>query len=114
MVRDGLADNHPSILRVAPNGDVWVGFDCPGISRYNGKKWKSFYDKGAPNESTVSMLITQDGTLWVAAQDETLCRYDGKHWATATCTHSIQDMVEDQEGRVWMVVGNSVVVASLK
>jgi ligand-binding sensor domain-containing protein len=91
-----------------------VGFDSPGISRYDGKKWKSFYDQGAPNERTVCMLITQDGTLWVAAQDETLCRYDGKHWATATCTHLIQDMVEDQAGRIWMAVGNAVVVASLK
>lgn len=114
MVRDGLADNHPRVLRIAPNGDVWVGFNCPGMSRYNGKKWKSFYDKGAPNEGTSSMLITRDGTVWIGTWDETLSRYDGKRWATATCTHSIQDMFEDQDGRIWMAVGNSVVVASLR
>ena len=114
MVPDGLADNHARVLRIAPNGDVWVGFYSPGISRYNGRKWKRFYGKGAPNEETASMLITRDGTLWVTTWDETLSRYDGKRWATATCTHSIRDMFEDREGRIWLAAENSVVVTSLK
>lgn len=110
IVRQGLADNHATVLHVAPNDDVWAAFACPGISRYRRGKWKSFYDDGAPLQEINSLLITRGGVVWASTRGmfPTLSRFDGKHWATATYTGGISDMLEGADGRIWLTTGNAV------
>jgi len=115
-VRQGMADNHPIRIAIAPNGDVWTTFACPGISRYRRGKWKSYYDDGAPDSEVGNLLITRTGTVWAATQGgrPDLSRFDGKHWAAASCGGRIEDMIEAEDGRIWLATRNSVVALRLE
>jgi len=54
--------------------------------------------------------------VWAATQGgrPDLSRFDGKHWAAASCEGRIEDMIEAEDGRIWLATRNSVVALRLE
>lgn len=64
---DRFRSSRVSALAVAPNGDVWVGYDYGGLTVYRGGKLRSANPE-KPRGVVSSIVIGRDGTVWVAVQ----------------------------------------------
>jgi streptogramin lyase len=58
--------NYIVSLSVAPNGDVWAGTWGAGLSRFDGKTWKTFTTAdGLPNNHIFALHTDDAGRLWI-------------------------------------------------
>jgi len=78
---DGL--NHDVVSTVATGSDglLWVGTYF-GISSYDGRRWKNYYDHDSPLASNfVNYIATQGSVAWICT-DRGLNAVDGDEWWT--------------------------------
>jgi ligand-binding sensor domain-containing protein len=67
---------------VAPDGAVWFGTLCCGVTRFDGKSWTTYTtDNGLASNTITSILFAPDGALWFGT-NAGVSRYDGKGWQT--------------------------------
>lgn len=64
---DRFRSSRVTALAVAPNGDVWVGYDYGGLTVYRGGKLRSANPE-KPRGVVSSIVVGRDGTVWVAVQ----------------------------------------------
>ncbi len=72
--------NYVFSLIAAPDGAVWAGTWGGGVSRFDGKAWRSYTTKdGLSGNIVYSMVRAADGVFWFGT-DHGVSRFDGKTW----------------------------------
>ncbi len=57
-------------------GNLWVSTGYGGLHRWDGARWRTFYEAdGAPTYTVVAMLNAPDGSLWFSADEHGLYRF---------------------------------------
>jgi Secretion system C-terminal sorting domain/Two component regulator propeller len=77
-----------NILKVHPNGNVWIGFRNIGVGVFNGTTW-SVYDRtnsGLPGNNVLSIAF--NGSVSWIGTDSGLVKYDGLTWTLFNTSNS--------------------------
>lgn len=84
--------NYVFSILAAPDGAIWAGTWGGGVSRFDGKTWKSFTTReGLSGNIVYSIVRDANGVFWFGT-DNGLTRYDGKGFRT----YGRQDGLLDQ------------------
>ncbi len=76
---------------VDPRGVKWFGTER-GLSRYDGTRWKTYYDRDGLAGNRVFSLAASDRFLWCGT-DRGLSRFDGSAWTTFSVADGLPDSV---------------------
>jgi ligand-binding sensor domain-containing protein/serine phosphatase RsbU (regulator of sigma subunit) len=96
-VRCMLEDGH---------GNLWIGTDGGGVSRYNGSSFTHFtVDEGLCNNSVLSILKDSKGNLWFGTNGG-VSRYDGSTFLNFTeqeglANNVVWSILEDKNEIMW-------------
>ena len=73
--KDGLAGN--TVYGVAQDNDGYMFFATEnGLSRFDGKEWKTFTVKdGLPDNEVLTIFCDSKGRVWMGQYNKTLCYY---------------------------------------
>ncbi len=84
--------NYVLDIAIDHNNIKWIGTWGAGLSRFDGKQWKTFTaGNGTIGGNFVHALeIDSEGTLW-AGTDQGVSRFDGKQWTTYTTQDGLLD-----------------------
>jgi ligand-binding sensor domain-containing protein len=75
-MRDGLGYYIVRTVMQARNGEVWVGTDGGGVSRFDSKKFVTLNTKnGFPHDFIRSLYEDSHGTIWIGTRGG-LVQYD--------------------------------------
>jgi len=104
-----VAYNPNYVISIAVDGDgaVWAGTWGAGLSRFDGKEWKTFtVSDGLPSNHIFMLRRAPNGTLWIGT-NRGLTKYDGKTFATITerdglLGNSVFSMAFADNGDVWV------------
>jgi ligand-binding sensor domain-containing protein len=109
MAADGsrsFNNNYVFTIMVAEDQSVWAGTWGGGVSRFDGKGWRSYTTKdGLAGNVVYSMTEGKDGVLWFGT-DNGLSRFDGVNWhnytqKTGMLGNSIYSVAVTPSGDVW-------------
>lgn len=93
-------------------GNLWLGTNGGGLSRFDGKFFTNFTQKeGLPNVSVTSMLEDKNGNFWLGTDEGGAARYDGSFFTAFDTTFlkgKIHSIAEDKKGRIWFGTNNGV------
>ncbi len=85
VLEDGRPTYNPGYafcIHVAGDGQVWVGTWGGGVSRFDGRRWRSLtVEDGLAGDIVFAMAEDAGGRLWFAT-NQGLSRYDGRTWLT--------------------------------
>src|SRR5450759_603897 len=82
---NGSGFDEISSSMVTPDGAIWFGSFCCGVSRFDGNTWTTYTTtNGLASNDIRSMGVTQNGDLWFGTSDKGISRYAGKGWLTYT------------------------------
>ncbi len=122
-VGDGLSQNGIHSIAFDDFGNLWVG-TLNGLNRYNGFEFEIY--KSNTNDTTsisgnniVSVCNAKDGDVWVATESGVINLYHAnsnrftrldKKWVEGVNISRSIKMAEDENGDLWLVDGNRVLV----
>ena len=89
------------------NGNLWIGTNGAGVSRYDGRSFLHFTEKNGLSKNTV-LTILQDskGNIWFGTEDGGVCCFDGENflWITENeglGNNTVLSLCEDKAGKMW-------------
>ena len=88
-------------------GNLWVGTEGGGVSRYDGQKWTTFtVEDGLADDAVRSVLQDPEGNLWIGTWGGGVSRYDGETWRTYSTEdglphNNVGPMLQDRDGNLW-------------
>ena len=91
------------------NGNLWLGTDGGGASRYDGKSFTNFtMGHGLANNSVYCITEDKSGNIWFGTNGGGVSRYDGKSFISFTtangiANNSVHSITETKDGKLWMV-----------
>lgn len=92
----GLAENVVTSTAVGRDGALWFGTQSGGLSRYDGRSWRTFTTAdGLPSNHITDLAVTADGMMW-AATDAGVGQYDGRRWYSHTRARSFFQLPGEQ------------------
>jgi len=103
----GLAADEVTAILQSSDGALWFGTWAGGVSRYDGKEWKTYtVADGLAANSIYAIMEDQAGALWFGTLSGAT-RYDGRTWRSYTTTDGLASNVvwvifEDDEGVIWL------------
>jgi ligand-binding sensor domain-containing protein/class 3 adenylate cyclase len=104
---DELSNNNIRVILEDDEGNIWLGTFGGGVSRYDGKTFKTFKDiDGLPSNFILSGLKDREGNLWFGT-DNGLSRFDGKSFTAFIKKDGLEDpyifsMAEGEHGNIWL------------
>jgi signal transduction histidine kinase/ligand-binding sensor domain-containing protein len=115
--RDGLSDNHVKAIAEDTSGAIWVG-TASGLNRMRDKEIKCFTTAdGLAGNNITSIFRDTQGSLWVGGRELTRIR-EGRfsviHADNGPPATTIQAMIEDDEGYLWLSTRHGILRASLR
>ncbi|MBT4504504.1 MAG: SpoIIE family protein phosphatase [Gemmatimonadetes bacterium] len=116
-VQDGLSGDTNELMLHDQDGNLWFGYgfnelstwngsEIKGITRYDGKTFKTLTGRDGPIDHPVfSMLQDRHGHLWFGGENR-VTRYDGTQSETFTMQDGLLEgrilkIVEDRDGLLW-------------
>lgn len=99
--------NYVISIAVDDGGQVWAGTWGAGLSRFDGKEFKTFtVADGLPSNHIFMLKKGPDGTIWIGT-NRGLARYDGKAFTTITeqdglLGNNVFSMAFAGNGEVWV------------
>ena len=76
---DGLALDGVNCGVIDKIGNLWLGTNGGGVSRYDGKKFTNYtIGQGLANDSVMSITEDKTGSLWFGTAGGRINRYNGK------------------------------------
>jgi len=104
----------------AQDQSVWVGTENNGVGHFKNNKWTFHTDK-LPGPTVLAICETSDGTIWVGCGKRSwqtptpaggLARWDGATWhmMPALQDNHVNDILEDNKGRIWVAADSSIAV----
>jgi ligand-binding sensor domain-containing protein len=78
---DGLAGNFVTSIAQSSDGAIWFGTCRGGISRFDGRVWKTYaaFTDTYPQNCVTSIAVAPDGTIWFGSYSR-LLYFDGNTW----------------------------------
>jgi DNA-binding NtrC family response regulator/ligand-binding sensor domain-containing protein len=113
-VLDGLPMPIINALAQDQHGNLWIGNNMGGISRYDGAHFTTFTeDDGLVYNGVQSLLEDRRGHLWIGTHHHGVSRYDGECFETFTTADGLAHnfvtcMLEDRHGRIWFGTADGV------
>lgn len=111
-VENGLAFNNITSLGLARDGAVWFGTDGYGVSRFDGKTWKTYTQAdGLASNSVHTIAAASDGMVWLGTSSG-VSSFDGRAFKTYTKADGVADdliwsMAIAPDGAVWVGTGGA-------
>lgn len=117
---------HKSCLKVAPNGEIWIGFTGGkygnefktseyGAAKFDGKNWTLINKTNSPLPSNYIADIEFDGsTIWIAT-NAGLAKFSNNNWTIFRQSNSmlLSDSINDihiDAGKIWIATKSGVSV----
>ena len=99
---DGLTN--PRQISVDNDGIIWCT-NADGVSRYDGKAWRTFSATDGFTGIMTSILVDRNGDLWFGT-DSAIKHFDGKAWQSFSTPAGPNDdqvntMFMDKDGNLW-------------
>jgi len=94
-------------------GNIWIGTDGFGITRYDGLRFKTFTkENGLPDNAIGDLMIDSKGDLWIGTCFGGVSSFDGKAFHNYTEQGLIKGveiagLYEDPSGNIWFGAENS-------
>lgn len=112
----GLAGNVVTSIAVGLDGALWFGTKGHGLSRFDGRDWRTFnYDTGLPENHVEAITVAPDGTPWVGFAMGHISHFDGREWDTYDAhdhLNSVTAIAVAPDDMLWLGTGNIVGWAS--
>lgn len=111
---DGLADNTTKVIARTGDGDIWFGGFSGGLSRFDGRSFRTFTDAdGLSGNSVRALYESRDGTLWIGTRYDGLCAYRGGRFrlypdVRTLGSDEIWSITADSGGSLWIGTGQGV------
>lgn len=109
-VNSKLLTNDVTCIRVAPNGEVWVGTNF-GLARFDGEDWIVYRSNNSPlsaEPKIADIVIDENSVVWIAS-GATLFRFDGVNsWQLFAPGNSplpsglMTSLAQDKDGSFWI------------
>ena len=105
-VPDGLPGTLVTEVQQDREGNLWLGTQEKGVSRYDGVQFTTFTtDDGLAHNSAGCIWEDRQGNMWFGTRGG-VSRYDGKAFTTFTtedglADNSVPSIFEDREGNMW-------------
>jgi two-component system, sensor histidine kinase ChiS len=106
-VVDGLLASRVYDLLQDRDGNLWLGIEGGGVSRYDGKYFTNFTSEdGLANNKVYAIEEDREGNLWISTWEDGICRYDGERFTNFTvedglANNTVWAIEEDRNGNMW-------------
>lgn len=105
---EGLSGNYIWFVREDQSGNLWLGTNGNGVSRFARKSFKHFTTKeGLAGNAVCAICEDKEKNLWFGTNGAGISRYDGKSFTQYTVkeglsNNSIMAITEDRSGNIWI------------
>lgn len=106
--REGLTGNGITALADDALGNVWIGTERSGISRWNGTAFTAMRQSdGLPSDEITALCVDREGTLWAATAANGLGCWRNGRWTRfgvrdGLASDQLGCMIEDDDGNLWI------------
>ena len=91
---DGLPNNRVRTVLLSHDGTLWVGNNCGGISRFDGKRFHNYNEKdGLSNSCVRAMAEDAEHNLWIGTWGGGLNRFRDGHFTQYNEQQGLPSMV---------------------
>jgi ligand-binding sensor domain-containing protein len=102
----GLLSNSIYCIVIDKEGSKWIGTLGGGLSRYDGKTWKTYTVPDIADPFVYDILFDRKGNMWVATWSGLSVRR-GETWQTYTVKDGLSDdwvydLDMDSQGNLWL------------
>ncbi|MCB0832125.1 MAG: hypothetical protein KDC45_01545 [Bacteroidetes bacterium] len=115
---EGLAQNQVFSIEQDARGFMWFG-TAGGLSRYDGRSWKSYTkENGMPSSVVRALKFDREGRLWIGTDEGITCyltsqdsfvNYDAQIGPTQSIGGGIvRAIIEDGQNRLWFATGTGL------
>jgi len=117
-----LADNYVVAICQDSQGNVWFGTWADGVSRYDGKNWRTFTpEDGLVSDAIHCMLKDSRDNLWFGSYSihgyYGISRFNGIRWQNydpwqgkdGKYHYNVISIFEDNEGNLWFATNFGLV-----
>jgi len=105
-MEDGLKSPYVFTIQVDPKGIKWFGTNNGGLSRFDGKRWRTYLpSNGLADFWVYAMDWAKDGTMWIGTWNG-VNRFDGKKFVTYNTKDGLANrwcytLAVDRDGSIW-------------
>lgn len=108
-VSDAYNPNYVISMAVQADGTVWAGTWGAGLSRYDGKQWKTYTTKdGLPGNHIFMLYLDKKQQLWIGTSqglarfDSSAGRFETKGVADGLYAENVFSMANADDGSLWI------------
>lgn len=105
-VGQGLSFSYVYAVLEDKKGEIWIGTDGSGVSKYNGKSFTNYSVKeGLTGNIVTSLLEDRKGNIWMGTYDG-VTMFDGKNFTQFTEKEGLSNnkvvvIQQDKKGNIW-------------
>lgn len=109
----GLKHSNIKCLTEDRFGNLWMGTNGGGISKFDGKTFTHYTNKeGLCGNIVWDILEDKKGNIWIATYGGGVCKYDGKYLFyysknNGLSSNNIFSLLEDHFGNIWMATDDA-------
>lgn len=106
----GLITDDITSITIDPSGNLWVGADHGGITKYDGTTWTNYntLNSGIPSNRVVSVFAASNGDIWVSTYSG-FTQFNGTTWTNHLSSLDVpENFNEDPLGNIWTAGGSKV------
>ncbi len=120
----GIVANYTTCVAVDETGNVWVGTNMFGISKFDGNNWQTYIVANMGVDTSIGNIIIhiaadKDNNIWVAhaVNDKAgmrggMTRFDGSKWSewkyTGVNTNYVESIYVDKNNTKWVGTTNGL------
>jgi ligand-binding sensor domain-containing protein/class 3 adenylate cyclase len=111
-VYHGLNSAYINTLLMDRDGNLWIGYNRMGISKYDGNSITHYTaNDGLTHLPIQCMLQDRHGDLWIGTEAAGVFRYDGHHFESFELnSKDIRDILELENGEIWLATEENGVI----
>ena len=104
--KNGLVSDIVTTVKIDSRGNKWIGTHGGGLSKFDGKSWRSYTVPDLADPYVYDILFDRTGRMWVANW-KGVSILDGAEWKSYTKADGIIDdwvyaLTMDHDGVIWM------------
>jgi ligand-binding sensor domain-containing protein len=103
----GLTHDYITCLLEDRLGNLWLGTEGGGVTKYDGKSFTHFTSEEGLYSILSSIMEDRNGNLWFGLSGGGACKYDGKSFTYFTTKQGLSNdyvtsILEDRSGNLWL------------